>query len=444
MAGNPLERIEQQQQQHFENSGWAVGDVPVSSAPAANYRFDPISGSLMVSNGTAVPLTVMVDPQQQQYLLHLLSQRLQHQPVPVTVQSPVQPIVVPIPALQQALLISPTTGAVLGIQPLVATTFTTSMVQQPQPQQHPIVGPAPPPHIIHNLIPEHLQASALAPSHNGASTCFDCITTASSGTCRGQQFTAEQFATMSPVLTVQDRPASIPVIYNGVNTNFPGIHQVHQNPPVYIVDQFLSHVECDFLVHAAEGSWTPAPVVGKGIGEISPSRTSSTCYLAREDLPDYMRKVSLLTSKPVVHCELPQVGRYLPSQQYLHHFDAFDLSNEDGRRFAANGGQRVVTVLVYLNDCEQGGQTEFPAMNLQVSPRKGTALVFFPATVDGYLDKMALHAALPAIDTKYVSQVWIRQGNYYGQPSKRLPNTLGVPFDTNGKEDAMLGVQTAT
>jgi prolyl 4-hydroxylase len=50
-------------------------------------------------------------------------------------------------------------------------------------------------------------------------------------------------------------------------------------------------------------------------------------------------------------------------------------------------------------------------MNLKVSPRKGTALVFFPATVDGYLDKMALHAALPAIDTKYVSQVWIRQGN---------------------------------
>lgn len=95
----------------------------------------------------------------------------------------------------------------------------------------------------------------------------------------------------------------------------------------------------------------------------------------------------------------------------LQHFDAFDISNEDGRRFASNGGQRVVTVLVYLNDCAQGGQTEFPAMNLQVTPRKGTALVFFPATVDGYLDKMALHAALPAIDTKYVSQVWIRQGN---------------------------------
>jgi prolyl 4-hydroxylase len=205
---------------------------------------------------------------------------------------------------------------------------------------------------------------------------------------------------------------------------------VHAHPPVFTVENFLTPHECDFLIHSAQDSWSPAPVVGRGAGEVSPSRTSSTCYLAREDLPDYLRKVSLLTGKPIEHCELPQVGQYLPNQQYLQHFDAFDLSNEDGCRFAANGGQRTVTVLVYLNDVAQGGQTTFPALNLEVQPRKGMALVFFPATVDGLLDKMALHAALPAAEghVKYVSQVWIRQGEYKGQPSKRLSQILGVPF----------------
>lgn len=118
---------------------------------------------------------------------------------------------------------------------------------------------------------------------------------------------------------------------------------------------------------------------------------------------------------------------------FLQHFDAFDVSNEDGRRFAANGGQRVVTVLVYLNDVPQGGATQFPALNFQVQPRRGTALVFFPATVDGLLDRNALHAALPAVEpySKYVSQVWIRQSNYNGQPSKRLSHTLGIPFNQN-------------
>ncbi|GAX27364.1 hypothetical protein FisN_17Lh253 [Fistulifera solaris] len=219
-----------------------------------------------------------------------------------------------------------------------------------------------------------------------------------------------------------------PPIYNGVNPSYPGLRVLNNSPPIFAVENFLTPYECDFLIHAAVDGLGPAPVVGKGAGEISPSRTSSTCYLAREDLGDLMRKVTLLTGKPPEHCELPQVGRYFYQEKYLQHFDAFDLSTEDGRRFAANGGQRTVTVLIYLNDVMRGGATRFPALNLDIQPRRGMALVFFPATVDGMLDKMALHAALPAIDTKFVSQVWIRQSTYNGQPSKRLQQTLGAPI----------------
>jgi prolyl 4-hydroxylase len=229
-------------------------------------------------------------------------------------------------------------------------------------------------------------------------------------------------------LTVQDRPHCAPPIYNGVNPSYPGLRALHTSPPLFVVDHFLTDVECDFLVHSASDSFGPAPVVGRGSGELSPSRTSSTCYLAREDVPDLLRKVSWLTGKPMEHCELPQVGRYLTTQQYMQHYDAFDLGTEDGQRFALNGGQRVVTVLIYLNDVPRGGATHFPCLNLDVQPRKGTAVVFFPATVDGALDKSALHAALPAVDTKYVSQVWIRQGPYSGMPSKRLAAILGAPL----------------
>jgi prolyl 4-hydroxylase len=229
------------------------------------------------------------------------------------------------------------------------------------------------------------------------------------------------------IYTLQDSPNKQP-IYNGINPNFPGLRVLHTHPPIFCVDNFLTEYECTFLIDHASDSFGPAPVVGKGAGEVSPSRTSSTCYLAREDLPDILRKISLLTGKPFEHFELPQVGRYFPTQQYLQHYDAFDLSTEDGRRFAMNGGQRTVTVLIYLNTVHCGGATRFPALDIEVQPVRGMALVFFPATVDGLLDKMALHAALPAIDTKYVSQVWIRQSVYAGQPSKRLPQPLGVPF----------------
>ena len=41
--------------------------------------------------------------------------------------------------------------------------------------------------------------------------------------------------------------------------------------------------------------------------------------------------------------------------------------------------RRFLVFFVYLNDVKEGGETEFPTLDLQVSPECGTILVF-PAT----------------------------------------------------------------
>ena len=52
----------------------------------------------------------------------------------------------------------------------------------------------------------------------------------------------------------------------------------------------------------------------------------------------------------------------------------------------------------------------------------GNALVFFPGFMNGELDTDALHAGMPAVDTKWVSQVWLRQAfREDGQPSTPVP-----------------------
>ena len=48
-------------------------------------------------------------------------------------------------------------------------------------------------------------------------------------------------------------------------------------------------------------------------------------------------------------------------------------------------------------------------LDIEVKPEKGKALIFFPGFMNGELDTDALHAGMPAVDTKWVSQVWIRQ-----------------------------------
>ena len=38
---------------------------------------------------------------------------------------------------------------------------------------------------------------------------------------------------------------------------------------------------------------------------------------------------------------------------------------------------RIVTLIVYLNDVTEGGATVFPKLNLRFQPKKGTGLIFY-------------------------------------------------------------------
>jgi hypothetical protein len=129
----------------------------------------------------------------------------------------------------------------------------------------------------HNLIPPHLQQLLLTPNHalNGTPGFPSALV----------PMTEERRD-----LTVVSPSPSPPECYNGVNLQYPGLSVLHAAPPIFTVSNFLSPAECEFLISVAQDCFGPAPVVGKGSGEISASRTSSTCYLAREDVPDILRK----------------------------------------------------------------------------------------------------------------------------------------------------------
>lgn len=120
-------------------------------------------------------------------------------------------------------------------------------------------------------------------------------------------------------------------------------------------------------------------------------------------------QVNKLTTKPIEDFEPPQIAKYLKTQYYAPHFDAFDATTGPGRECIATGGQRVATVLIYLNDVSRGGGTYFPTLKKRFLPQKGKALLFFPCTLDGTLDVLALHTGEEAVDEKWVSQIWIRQ-----------------------------------
>ena len=67
-------------------------------------------------------------------------------------------------------------------------------------------------------------------------------------------------------------------------------------------------------------------------------------------------------------------------------------------------------LLGQLNDVPSGGRTRFNRLGIEVAPRKGCALLFFPGFVSGLVDIRAMHEARKAVDRKYVCQIWIRGG----------------------------------
>ena len=65
-----------------------------------------------------------------------------------------------------------------------------------------------------------------------------------------------------------------------------------------------------------------------------------------------------------------------------------------------------------MNDVKIGGGTFFNNLNIRVQPKQGSAVVFFPAKFDGTIDERHLHTAEDASDTKWVSQIWLRNKQY--------------------------------
>ena len=87
---------------------------------------------------------------------------------------------------------------------------------------------------------------------------------------------------------------------------------------------------------------------------------------------------------------------------------------EQCTEFIKRGGQRILTVLIYLNDNFEGGETGFKNLNFKTKAKPGDALVFYPLGKEGkYCHPKALHAGLPVLrGEKWIANVWFRERKF--------------------------------
>ncbi len=154
---------------------------------------------------------------------------------------------------------------------------------------------------------------------------------------------------------------------------FDRIERVSWRPHAEVYRGFLTREECDHLKALATPSLGRSTVVDASNGGSVPSdiRTSSGMFLLRgEDdvVASIERRIASWTHVPESHGEGFQVLRYEFGQEYRPHFDYFQDEFNQKRE---KGGQRVATVLMYLTDVEEGGETIFPDAEAGANPGGG-------------------------------------------------------------------------
>lgn len=187
-------------------------------------------------------------------------------------------------------------------------------------------------------------------------------------------------------------------------------------PALRVLDGILTEQECAGLIELAQPRLQRALTVdSEGRNQVDHRRTSEGMFFTLNERPLIGRieqRLASLLGVPVNHGEGLQILHYLPGQEYEPHYDWFDPEQPGYDTVTAIGGQRIASVVMYLNTPEQGGGTAFPEIGLTVTARCGSAVYF--AYEGG--DHTSLHAGLPVTrGEKWIATKWLRERPYRNQ-----------------------------
>jgi hypothetical protein len=209
---------------------------------------------------------------------------------------------------------------------------------------------------------------------------------------------------------------------------FPAPRPLSEDPQIHAAPGLLSAELCDTLIARARPMLAPAKLYNelKGGRTMGDERRNSSAHfdLLGADLVvlAVCERLCALAGLPAIHAESLQVLHYEVGEYFAPHVDFWEPSFEGNAATLAKHGQRVVTVLVYLNeDGLEGGETDFPRLGLRHRGGKGDGVMFRNVDAEGRGDYRTLHSGLPPTGgEKWLVSLWIRDRPPAGYGHPRL------------------------
>ena len=190
------------------------------------------------------------------------------------------------------------------------------------------------------------------------------------------------------------------------------IEEPYIEPAFY--PNFISQEEQQYIIKKATPEFEESTIVS---GSDDSIRKSKTAWISREDkvVKQIIQRVCSKCNIPFNHSEKMQIVKYEPDGYYNEHWDAACDDRPECIEFEKNGGQRKVTMLIYLNDDFEGGETNFPKLEKKFKPQKYGGLLFYSlqSNKKHKCHPKAKHAGLPVKKgEKYICNVWLREKPY--------------------------------
>ena len=197
-----------------------------------------------------------------------------------------------------------------------------------------------------------------------------------------------------------------------------------EEPLVYKCNNFLDAEICEKIIQEFAVDAPKGHVIYDGLSTLDTShRSASVDGDIPKKIPDIdaeiRKRVSEFTGWPESHFEETTYQRYEKGESFGVHQDYF-IDYKDEKAHSVNvktcsyGGNRIATVILYLNEVESGtgGHTHFPWIDLLVRPEQGK-LLYFQYNYDDENHISNIHTQHEGLSieqgSKYIATIWIRE-----------------------------------
>jgi prolyl 4-hydroxylase len=197
---------------------------------------------------------------------------------------------------------------------------------------------------------------------------------------------------------------------------------------LYTVENFIDKQTCEIMIDIIKKNNVPSTVTGGNKRDKYDSnvRTSNTCFMDQTNkaVINLEKKISNYIGIEKARSETSQGQYYKVGNEFKQHTDWFTRNTNEWDIHASKQGQRTWTFMIYLNEVEQGGETEFIKLGTSIKPKQGMAVLWNNLYKNGQENGDTEHAGRPIINgEKFIITKWFRTRgtlNYPYNPKENI------------------------